>query len=174
MPEFGDVQLGAIHRTHVQRWVNELVKKDLAPDTVRRTYEILQRIMEGALNSDLIPKSPCSNITLPQNRGGKPRALGLEELWRLAEVMEPRYQALIPTGAWGGLRPGELGGLRVCDIDFLRGSLSVVQSVREVQGHVEFTNLKNENADATISLPPFLLELLSLDIRKFVNRTGPL
>src|SRR2546422_512341 len=58
VPEFGDLQLGAIHRTHVQQWVNELVKKELAPDTVRRIYEILQRILEGAGNSDLIPSSP--------------------------------------------------------------------------------------------------------------------
>ena len=87
--------------------------------------------------------------------------------------MPPRYQALVPTGAWGGLRPGELAGLQVRDIDFLRGTLSVVQGVREVSGYIQFTNLKNENADATIRLPPFLLEMLAIHIRNFViGRAG--
>jgi integrase len=172
LPSFGDLNLASLHRTQVQRWVNGLVEKGLAPDTVRRVYEIFQRIAEGAVTSDLIPRSPCRDITLPKNRRGKPQALGLEELWRITQVTQPRYQALIPTGAWGGLRPGELAGLRVRDIDFLRGTLSVVQGVREVRGWVEFTDLKNEAADATISLPPFLLEMLSVHIRDFVIGRG--
>lgn len=172
LPSFGDLYLASLHRTQVQQWVNGLVQKGLAPDTVRRVYEIFQRIAEGAVTSDLIPKSPCRDITLPKNRRGKPQALGLEEIWRLTQVMEPRYQTLVPTGAWGGLRPGELAGLRVRDIDFLRGTLSVVQGVREVRGHIDFTNLKNENADATIGLPPFLLEMLSVHIRDLVIGRG--
>jgi len=39
LTDFGDVQLSAIQRTHVQQWVNRVSKKGLASDTVRRIYE---------------------------------------------------------------------------------------------------------------------------------------
>lgn len=175
LPYFDDRPLASIHRTEVQHWVNFLrEQRQLAPATVRRIYEIFVRIMEGAVDSHFIGKSPCRNITLPPERRRRPRALTLDEVWRLADAIEPRYRAYPPLGAMAGLRPGELAGLRARDIDFLRGTLSIVQGVTEHEGHIAFTDLKNENAARTITLPPSLVELLSVHVRDFVKDRPPI
>lgn len=175
LPEWADVQLGAINRSWVQRWVNQLVAKGLAVSTVRRIYEIFARIVGGAVDSGFIRESPARNISLPQQRKrsiSKAVAISLDDAERLAAALEPRYRAWVPLGIWGGLRPGESAGVRSVDIDFLRGRVSVCQSVTDYRGHVAFSDLKNDNAHRTINLPPFLLELLSVHIRDFVRGRG--
>jgi integrase len=175
LPEWANVPMGAIRRTDVQTWVNELVAKGLAVSTVRRVYEIFDRIVTGAVDSRLIRESPCRNITLPPQRKRTKRkasAITLEEAERLAEAFEPRYRAWVPLGVWAGLRPGELAGLRSRDIDFLRGTLAVVQAVTDYRGKVGFSDLKNDNAHRTVNLSPFLVDLLSVHVRDFVGGRG--
>jgi integrase len=45
-----------------------------------------------------------------------------------------RYRALVLVGAYGGLRIGELAGLRRGRVDVLRGTVTVAEIVVEVRG----------------------------------------
>ncbi|MEV1246915.1 tyrosine-type recombinase/integrase [Nonomuraea sp. NPDC049750] len=62
-----------------------------------------------------------------------------------------------------GLRWGELTALRVCDVDFDAGTLTVAQVVREDENrrpYIESTEGKSANAFRTITLPPKALKVL--------------
>jgi integrase len=52
----------------------------------------------------------------------------------LADAIDPRYRALVLVGAYGGLRIGELAGLRRSRVDLLRGTVTVAEIVVEVRG----------------------------------------
>jgi hypothetical protein len=53
---------------------------------------------------------------------GLDRRLGDGDLERLADVIDQRYCALVLVAAYGGLRVGELAGLRRGRVDLLRGT----------------------------------------------------
>jgi hypothetical protein len=55
------------------------------------------------------------------------RFLTRAEVAAPAEVIVPRYRVLVMVGAYGGLRVGELAGLRRSLVDLLRGP-SVAQA----------------------------------------------
>ena len=51
------------------------------------------------------------------------RFLTSAEVATLADAIAPRYRALVLVGAYGGLRIGELAGLRRSRVDLLRGTV---------------------------------------------------
>ncbi len=59
------------------------------------------------------------------------------ELEHLADEVGDRYRALVLLAGWGGLRWGEAAGLRVANLNLLRRTVSVVESLTEVEGRLE-------------------------------------
>jgi hypothetical protein len=53
---------------------------------------------------------------------------------QLAEAIDPRYRLLVLVGAYTGLRPGEITGLKVKRLDLLRGKIEVAEALSEVDG----------------------------------------
>jgi integrase len=62
------------------------------------------------------------------------RFLTPAEVTTLADAIKARYRALVLVGAYGGLRIGELAGLRRGRVDLLRGTVTVAEIVVEVRG----------------------------------------
>jgi integrase len=85
--------------------------------------------------------------------------LSSAEVGKLAEAIHPHFRVLIYTAAYTGLRAGELGGLRREDVDFLHGTLTVRQALKDVNGRLEFGPTKT-HAQRRITLPAFLRQLL--------------
>ena len=52
----------------------------------------------------------------------------------LADTIPPEYRALVLLGAYGGLRIGEMAGLRRGRVDLDQGTVQVVEIVTEVRG----------------------------------------
>ena len=62
------------------------------------------------------------------------RALTADELHRLADEVGDRYRAVILTGGYLGLRWGELAGLQVSAVNFLKRKMHVRSTVLDVNG----------------------------------------
>jgi integrase len=62
--------------------------------------------------------APCAKLEV----------LTTEQVLGLADAVPPRYSALIVSGAGLGLRPGELFGLTVDRVDFLRRTVTSTAS----------------------------------------------
>jgi len=60
-----------------------------------------------------------------------------------------------------GLRWSEIAGLRVGRLDLLRRKLAVTETAAEVEGHLQFADVKTAAARRTLDVPPFLAELLA-------------
>ena len=137
LPAFGSYPLGAIQPAAVRSWVAELSDTGLAAATVNATYRTFARIMTMAEIDGLIARSPCIGVSLAKETSRQEmRFIDHAQVAHLAEAIHPRYRALIFTAAYTGLRWGELAALRVDRINFLRGTLSVVEALTEVNGHV--------------------------------------
>jgi integrase len=80
---------------------------------------------------EILAQSPCRNVPLPKIEREEMRFLTPAEIVDLAEAIHARYRALVFVGAYGGLRIGELAGLRQSRVDLLAGAVTVAEILTE-------------------------------------------
>jgi integrase len=167
LPTFGSRQLAHITTTDVKAWVAELEAVGLAPMTIRKCYQLLARVLGDAADAGFIAASPCRRVQLPSDVRSEPVLLAPDHVSAIAETIDPRYRALVLTAAYTGLRWGELTGLRVRRVDFLRRRVDVAEVLVEVYGELGFGPPKTRTSRAQVSFPPFLADELGVHIARF-------
>jgi integrase len=161
LPRFGGTPLAAIRQPDVQAWVAELSARGFKPATVVKAYQLLGRTMKAAVNADMVPRSPCRAVRLLKVEREEMRFLNPAEVARLADVIDSRYRALILVAAYGGLRIGELAGLRRRRVDLLRGTVDVAEIVVEVRGELYMGPPKTRAGRRIVTLPRSVVEELA-------------
>lgn len=161
VPYFGDRRLGSVTPTDVQGFVAHLEEKELAPSTIRQAYLLVASLFSSALESDLIVRTPCRAIKLPQMSHTEMRFLTADEVTDLAETIDDRHRILVLTAAYTGCRFGELAGLKTHRLNLLRRSLTVAEALSEVRGQVRLAPPKTAAARRQIALPKFLADELA-------------
>ena len=166
-PAMGDVPLGQVRRTTVQAFVAGLSAKGLAPSTVRVVYKtVVVALFNAAVKDQLIAASPCRDINLPEVDRAEVTALTVAQVLALAAALESQSSwcaVLAELGAGSGLRPGELLGLEVESVDFLRTrSLRVRQQlVSSGRGEPYLGAPKTPSSVRTVPLADVTLERLA-------------
>jgi integrase len=89
------------------------------------------------------------------------RFLNPAEVAWLADVIDARFRALVLVAAYGGLRIGELAGLRRRRVDLLRGTVDVVEIVVEVRGELYMGPPKTRAGRRIVTLPRSVVEELA-------------
>jgi integrase len=107
--------------------------------------------------------SPCIDIRLPRAGGSAiDDVLTREQVLALAGAMPARYRGLIVAGAGLGLRPGELFGLTVDRVEFLRRSVRIDQQmVRVPAAGVDLGPLKSPSSYRSVPLPDVVAHAIS-------------
>jgi integrase len=77
---------------------------------------------------------------------------------QLVDAADPRYASAVWLLVLAGLRPSELCGLRVCDIDWPRRTLTVNETQMWVKREHVAKGPKTESGVRTIPLPEWLVE----------------
>lgn len=161
LPTLGALPLSAITPKHVQAAVNARAR-EAAPTTLRRDFASLRAVLNAAVDADRIARSPARKIALPAIPTVNRPTLTPEGLSDLADALPGHYRALVLTGAILGLRWGEAIGLRVCDIDFPRRSVTVAGTVKELAGHLSLEpDAKTNQSLRTLAVPGFLIDELA-------------
>jgi integrase len=125
---------------------------------------IPRRIAAGSGSWIVTPGDPDAK-PLPQRAAAKiereeMRFLTPAEIVDLAEAIHARYRALVFVGAYGGLRMGELAGLRRSRVDLLAGAVTVAETPTEVKGKLIAGPPKTRAGRRTVGLPPFVVREL--------------
>jgi len=118
---FGYLQLGALRPSHVRTWCAQLAAEGLADSYVYALHARLAQIYADAVHDGLVAKSPCSRRTSPKAGKQRPYVCTTEQMWALHDAMPEHLRAAVLLGAFAGLRLAEACGLRVADVDFMRG-----------------------------------------------------
>jgi Phage integrase, N-terminal SAM-like domain len=135
LPRFEAMPLARIGQREVRAWVADLSADGLAASTVQRAYQLLSKVMASAVDAGMIPQSPCRRVPLPRIERQEMRFLSPSEVLRLADAIRSDYRALILLGAYGGLRVGEMAGLRRSRVDLVRGTVQVIEVITEPKGN---------------------------------------
>lgn len=109
--------------------------------------------MDTAVEAGLIVRNPCSVKGAATERAPEMRVATVAQVAALAEVIDPRFRALVLVAAYAGLRWGELVGLRVKRVDLLHGRIAVAEQATEIHGRFTWGPPKTEAGRRTVTLP---------------------
>ena len=157
VPHLGQLELRAITPALVDDLVSDM-REHLAPATVRTNYGVLRAMMTRAVDREMIGRSPCRGIDMPAAGSAEPRFLSVDELHRLADVVPAEYRQMVYLGGVIGLRWSEVAGLRVGRVDFLGRSVTIAETLAEVEGRVMFAEPKSRASYRTVGIPPALVD----------------
>lgn len=122
LPELGARPLSSLRRVHVEEWAAAL---PLAPSSVGAAFETLRALLEAAVDDERIGRNPASGARLPKVEDAPFVPLTVEAVRALALGTVEHIRAGVLVAAGTGLRQGELFGLTVDRVDFLRRELRV-------------------------------------------------
>ncbi|HET7386143.1 MAG TPA: tyrosine-type recombinase/integrase [Nocardioidaceae bacterium] len=161
---FGPMQLSSVRPSHVRTWTADLAAEGLEPSYVYALHSRLAQVMSDAVHDGIIARSPCSRRTSPPMGRQRPYVASTEQVWALHDAMPEHLRAAVLLGAFAGLRLAETCGLRVGDVDFMRGIIHpAVQYPAEP--------LKTETAQTAIPVPAELSAQLSAHVASWRAET---
>jgi len=161
LPRLASTPLAAIQPSDLDAFVADLLASGKAPATIHKVWQILSGIFRLAVRDRLIALTPAREVRLPKIEVEEPRALTVDEVMLLADSIDPRYRALVLVGAFGGLRFGELAGLKVGDFDPLRHHVRVRRTISDVRGRLVEGPPKTQKGIRTVTLPRFIADELA-------------
>jgi integrase len=153
-PVLGHLRLSQVRSSHLQAWVKDR-SRVLAPSTLRVVYSYVASMLGRAATDRLIGVSPCSdNVRLPEVAHRAQVIPTPDQIHSLAAALPTRYRAVPLVAAGTGLRGGELFGLELDAIDFLRREICVHQQLTVTSGRSPYlAPPKTKTSTRTVELP---------------------
>ena len=122
-----------------------------------KTYRILHAIFATAVDDDLIRRNPCRIKRARQDKAEERPTATLDQVFAIAEAIQPRYRLLVLLATFGQLRFGELVALRKHSIDLDSMELYVRRATAEMEDGTQVDDdPKSEAGKRPISLPDAL------------------
>lgn len=161
-PAIGHIPIGKLTPQHVQRLVNDLAGKGLAPNTVRNARAVLRRALNQALKWGLVSRNVATLVDTPRIEQQEMSPLNEKQARALLRALKgDRLEALYVLTLSLGLRRGEVLGLRWADLDFDAGTIRVVQTVQRTRTKgLIIVPPKTKSSIRRLSIPPFAVKKL--------------
>ena len=143
----GDLYLDELTRTNLQSGLNSLT--DRASSTINKIYLVLKKMVEIAVEDELIPKNVAAKVVCPKSkkldtRSENDRVYSQEQISTILKAAKEEDDPLLFTAllvfAFTGMRPEELRGLEKQDFDPDAKTLNIHQAATTCP------NLKTDNA----------------------------
>ena len=162
VPALGARPIGSLTPADVQEAVNRWTGK-LAPRTVARHYAVRRAILNYAGRLDMLGRTPCRGINLPEVKPVRRHIVDAVELASLSVGLggPGDLGPMVYFGAVSGLRWGEVAGLRVRHFDFAARTVVIAETVvRGRQGAIGFGEPKSHAGRRTLALPAALVAMV--------------
>src|SRR6266536_865551 len=168
-PHIGDRPMNRVLRSDVQALVKLWEDEGAAPRSIKDTwYAFLRSMFAAAVNDDVISRSPCSGIKLPEVTDAQLVPLTASQVQDLADAIDQRFRAVVLVGFGCGTRISEAAGLTRGCVDFLGREIAIVQ---QLDNRVPYplVPLKNSRRrpSRTVPAPGYVREALSEHIRRY-------
>ncbi len=165
LPTLGAQPLARITPSAVRTWLADLTVKEsrrgrpLSAASVHQAFRTLNTVLTAAVDNELIGRNPMAGVRPPRVPTELMRFLTAEEVFMLADEFDERYRALPLLAAFGGLRTGELAGLRWNRVNLLRRRVEVIEQYDAATG--SFVAPKSKASVRTVALPRLVGDALA-------------
>lgn len=164
-PALGKRRLASITPMDIRAFVQASLKRASVYRT-ETALRLVKSLLRAAVDDGLLARSPADRVKPPKRPPHENRYITHEEVARLVEAVPGRWRAWVLIAAYGGLRFGEIAGLRVHRFDFLRRQVRIEEAIVEVRGKHHRGPTKS-GAARVVSLPAFVIEAVSEHLREW-------
>jgi integrase len=170
LPSLGRVPLGRLRPATIRTWYAGLVERGPGVSTAAKCYRLLHAILNTAVDDGVLAANPCSIRGAGAENAAERKLPTLDRVYELADLVKPRYRALVLAAAFSGLRRGELFGLRREHIDGDHGTVTVeVQRQQLSSGEHVIGPPKSDAGIRTVALPREVVDVLADHLERFVG-----
>jgi integrase len=156
-PHFEAKTVAEIKEAQIRRWRRELLDSRVSAVTTSKAYRLLKAILTTAVDDGIIRRNRCRIKGAGLEKSPERPVLTVPEVFALAEVIDPRYSALVLLGTFGSLRWGELTALRRKDIDLGMCTIRVERQLTEMPGGgYAYGPPKSDASVRTVSIPSLI------------------
>jgi integrase len=165
LPAFRHAALADVDVLAVREWLAKLAVGDPTADPPRRPLgwkrrakarTVLSMVLASAVEGGKLTKNVAREVKPPTGQRKEMHFLDAGQVEGLAAI-DPRYRAMVLFAAYTGVRPSELMALRVGRLDLLRGTARICEAAPEVDGKLEWGEVKTEEA-RTVHVPRSVAE----------------
>ncbi|WP_436523409.1 tyrosine-type recombinase/integrase [Actinoplanes sp. HUAS TT8] len=168
--QIGEVPLNQISPQRIRTWRSNLLEAGTGRPTVAKTYRILHAIFVTAVDDDLIRRNPCRIKGAGYDKADERDTATLDQVFAIAERIQPRYRLLVLLAAFAQLRFGELVALRRTSIDLATMELRVSMATGEMEDGTQFDDdPKSDAGKRPISLPTGLRGDVQVHLDRYVQ-----
>jgi integrase len=160
-PSLGDRVLVSMRPMDIQTTYQGMIERGLSPRTVRYTHAVLRSALRQALQWRLLLENPVDGVKIPQQVRGEMRSLTVEQARAfLRAALATPHGPVLAVALTTGMRPSEYLALKWQDLDWTRQTVSVVRSVRRLDGRWCFSETKRSRSRRPIRLQSWIVALL--------------
>src|ERR1700726_2489936 len=152
-PHWQKHELAEVRTIQVESWLRGL---PLAKSSCAKIRNLMSVLFNHACRYELFDRNPISLVRQSAKRRTPPTILVPAEIKALIDALALRERTLVLLAASTGLRQSEIFGLKWGDIDFERGTMSVIRSI--VYGVVG--PCKTESSQKPVPMHPTLADAL--------------
>ena len=169
-PAIGNYKLKALRQDMIQKFINSLSDKGLAPATVEAIFKLLHNALETAVDDGLIVRNVANRVRLPKVPKPKIEAFTVDQQRAFEEKAKETYMGdMYIFDLCTGMRLGELLGLKWSDIDFDENLLHIKRTIFKAKDpdnpedswHLDFGPPKTPASQRTIPLHQTAIKLLA-------------
>lgn len=154
------VEVGKIRPSAVRSWVAAMATSGAGAATIENALGVLRGVLSAAVEDGLIPANPAAGVRAPRRTPKAKRYLTHQQVAALAAECGDDA-VIVDTLVYTCIRAGELAGLRVADVDFLRRRLNISRSISYVRGAGMVESATKTYESRSIPLVASLAEPLS-------------
>jgi len=170
-PTFGQTRVSAITTASVRSW-HAHKRAEAGAHVAAKAYRLLRTILGTAVEDELIVKNACTIKNAGKETHDERPTATLDQVWELADAVEPRYRTLILVATFTGLRLGELAALRRRSFDLLHKTVTVREQLHQLDsGRTIIGKPKSDAGLRTVDLPAFLAPIVEEHLDGFVAAT---
>ncbi len=152
-PTFGSSPLATITYAKVREWRSARLAAGVGEVTLAKAYRLLQAIMNTAVEDELVRRNPCRIKGAGVERSPERPVASIDQVYAIAEEIQPRYRALVLLATFASLRWGELLALRRSDLDLDELTVGVSKAVVEDRGRLSLGSTKSYAGARIVSIP---------------------
>jgi integrase len=175
LPYFGEMAMSSIKPLDIESWTAKLKHeekyfgKPLSAYTIQKYVNLLASILKVAKENNFIHSSPFEKL---KRKKVKPQRqatpLEISQVYELTEVLPEHLRLLVWIPFFTGLRPSEVLGLTLEDIDFQNKRINVHHQISRDNVQVHEDYLKTSSSRRVVPLA----QTLEVKIKDHVTKFG--
>jgi integrase len=176
-------KVSSLTREVLKRYFARIEREGTSPGTLLKVHATLSSVFSEAIDLGIMATNPAAGALKGRAKAEQREMLFLDrdEIDALASAVPSFYRPLILPAAYTGLRAGELGGLRVRDLDLANGRVHVRQALKLIEAEDEaapdgggavFGPPKSQKSRRTVPVPLFLRAILTEHLRTLPSPGG--